>query len=282
MKSFVRARSLRSVAALALFAALGVFSASLAGAVPVGATTGSGPATYTGLGFDNCGLPHVSQLSAWTKAKSPYQALNVYIGGVNAACPTPVSPTWVKGVTALGWGIIPTYVGLQAPNPECPCSAISTNLTKAAAEGVAAADDAGKIMATDGMPAGKNNPIYYDMEGYTQGGTTSKAVLTFLKSWTKEVHKLGYLSGVYANGPSGLTDLVKNYGTSYPEPDDIWIAWWNYQHNTKDPYVPAADWANHQRIHQFNGNITLSYGGVRFTGADADYCDGAVVSAATV
>lgn len=280
MKSFVRVRVARSVVRLAICGAAGLVATGVAAVGQAGATSSSGPSVYTGLGFDNCGLPKVSQLAAWTNAKSPYKALNVYIGGVNAACPTPVSPTWVKSVTKLGWGIIPTYVGLQSPSPECPCAAI--NPTKAYSEGVAAAKDAASIMATDGMPAFKHNPIYDDMEGYTRNTVDTKAVRTFLKAWTIELHKLGFLSGVYAGAATGVTDLVKVYGTTYPEPDDLWIAEWNNEQTVSSPYVPAGDWANHQRIHQFNGNTNLSYGGVTFKGADGDYCDGAVVSAATV
>jgi hypothetical protein len=242
---------------------------------------GLGPrpvATYNGLGFDLCGVPTVSQLSAWTDANSPYQALNVYIGGANAACPAKVSPSWVQSVTKLGWGIIPTYVGLQAPRPECPCASILP--AKAYSEGKAAAAEAVKLMTADGM--GKGNPVYDDMEGYTRGKPNTPAVMTFLKGWTIELHALGYVSGVYAGAATGITDLVARYGTSYPEPDDIWIAEWNGLHTVKSSYVPAADWANHQRLHQFSGETDLTYGGVTFKGADGDFCDGAVVSASTV
>jgi hypothetical protein len=181
-------------------------------------------------------------------------------------------------VTALGWSIIPTYVGLQAPQPECPCYSIV--LGKAYAEGVAAAQDAVKLMTADGM--GKGNPIYDDMEGYTRGSPNTGPVRTFLRGWTVELHKLGYISGVYAGAATGVTDLVKVYGTTYPEPDDIWIAQWNGQHTVYSSYVPNADWANHHRLHQFSGNVTITYGGVSFVGADGDFCDGAVVTAATL
>ncbi len=184
----------------------------------------------------------------------------------------------MQSVTKLGWGIIPTYVGLQAPQNECTCAGIVPS--KAYAEGESEAASAVKLMAADGM--GKGNPVYFDMESYTRGAPDTPAVLTFLKGWTTKLHALGYLSGVYSGAASGMADLVTKYGTSYPEPDDIWIADWNGLHTVKSAYVPAADWADHQRLHQFQGETDLTYGGVTFKGADEDFCDGAVVSASTV
>jgi hypothetical protein len=265
-----RARALASVASIALLA-------GLAAPAPAGASTpvrSASGGTYTGLGFDNCGVPTVAELTAWSGASSPYKALNVYIGGVNAACPATVSPSWVQSVTKLGFGIIPTYVGLQSPDPECPCASIEPS--KARAEGVAAAEDAVKLMIADGM--GKGSPVYDDMEGYTRNKVDTAAVLAFLRGWTVELHKSGFVSGVYAGAASGITDLVSVYGTSYTEPDDIWIADWNGEHTVTSPYVPSKDWAHHQRLHQFSGDVNLSYGGVTFKGADGDYCEGAVVS----
>jgi Domain of unknown function (DUF1906) len=266
----VRGRLLASLGGVALLT--GIVAPAPAGAsTPVRSATGG---TYSGLGWDNCGVPTVAQLTAWNGANSPYKALNVYIGGVNAACPAKVSPGWVQSVTKLGFGIIPTYVGLQSPHPECPCAAIEPS--KAYAEGVTAADAAVKLMIADGM--GKRSPVYDDMEGYTRDKEDTTAVLGFLRGWTVELHKSGFVSGVYAGGDSGITDLVNVYGTTYTEPDDIWIADWNGKHTVSSPYVPSKDWAHHQRLHQFSGNVDLSYGGVTFTGADGDYCDGAVVS----
>lgn len=239
----------------------------------------SATATYHGLGWDNCGLPTVSQLTAWTKANSPYKTVNVYIGGVNAACPQAPASSWVQSVTKLGMDLIPTYVGLQAPvNTSCPCAKISP--TKAYSQGVAAAADAVKIMAAAGI--GKGNPIYEDMEGYDRVKENVNSVRTYLKGWTVELHKLGYVSGVYVGESSGVKDLVAVYGTKYVEPDDIWIAYWDGARTVTDPSIPAADWANHQRLHQFQGGGKISAGGVTFSGVDLNFCDGAVVSAASL
>jgi hypothetical protein len=256
------------------------FVAVAAGVAPLVAAGAAGAAvpragTFTGEGFDGCTLPSATDLKDWSP--SPYRALNIYIGGVNAACPHHPGSKWAKGVTALGWSLIPTFVGLQAPSNECGCASIVP--AKASAEGAGAANEAVKELKAMGIGAG--NVVYYDMEGYTRGSTNTPAVLSFLAAWTKKLHALGYVSGVYSGAASGISDLVSEYGTSYLEPDDIWIADWNGEETVSDPYVPAADWSDHQRLHQYNGGENLTYGGVTLN-IDGDYCDGAVVTAASL
>jgi Domain of unknown function (DUF1906) len=212
-------------------------------------------------------------MSAW-RISSPYSAVGVYLGGVNRSCAqTNLTATWVSSQVAAGWRLIPTYVGLQAPANNCGCSSMSPSPSSASAEGLAAADDAVAEAAALGMQAG--NPIYYDMESYVLGATNSPAVLSFLSAWTARLHVDGYVSGVYSSGASGITDLVRQYGTAYAEPDDLWIADWNGQQTVVDPYVPGVEWSNHQRLHQYQGGHTEAYGGVSID-IDGDYLDGAV------
>ena len=50
-------------------------------------------------------------------------------------------------------------------------------------------------------------------------------MLTYLSAWTSELHRLGYVSGVYANLSSGAPDLSGVYASaSYARPDALWIA----------------------------------------------------------
>ena len=225
--------------------------------------------TYTGLGFDACSAPSMGTMSAW--ASSPYHAVGIYIGGTNVACSQPnLSAAWVSQETAAGWHLIPTYVGLQAGSACSGCGTI--NPRSAASEGSAAASDAVTQAGALGIAPG--NPIYYDMEGYPTGSSTTPVVLKFLSAWTQELHALGYQSGVYSSGDSGIRDLANAEGTSFVEPDDIWIARWNGQQNTSDPVVPAGDWANHQRIHQYAGGHNATYGGQTLN-IDSNYLDGA-------
>ncbi len=232
----------------------------------------SSPEAFTGLGFDACAAPSSRTMTAW--AASPYRGIGVYIGGANRACSQPnLTSTWVSEQVAAGWHLIPTYVGLQAPNSTC-CAPI--NPSRAAQQGVEAASDAVEEAAEIGM--GPGSPIYFDMEAYTRTTSASSAVLTFLSSWTSQLHTLGYVSGVYSSSSSGIADLDRAIGGSYTLPDQIWTANWNNQQNTLDPYLPTTAWPSHQRIHQYHGGHNESYG-LMTINIDNDYIDGATVGA---
>jgi hypothetical protein len=226
-------------------------------------------ALFGGLGFDACSTPSPASMAAWNA--SPYRAIGIYIGGVNAACAQPnLTSTWVAAEVAAGWHTVPIYVGLQAPSNGCRCAAISPS--QAAAQGTAAAVDAVADAQGIGIPAG--NPIYNDMEGYTRSSTNTAAVLAFLSAWTAQLHAEGYVSGVYSSSGSGISDLAAQFGTTYLEPDDIWFAEWNNEQTVTSSYVPPADWANNQRLHQYRGGHNETYGGVTIN-IDNDFLDGA-------
>jgi hypothetical protein len=230
---------------------------------------------YTGFGFDVCSTPTQSQMSAW--GASPYHAVGVYIGGVNMACSQyNLTSGWVSTESAAGWHIIPIYVGLQAPSNICGCAPISTSTGYS--QGVAAARDAVAQAQARGIGAG--NPIYDDMEYYSRTSTNTSAVMSFLSGWTSQLHSQGYRSGVYSNDNSGIADLVARYGSGYPEPDIIWFANWNDTFNTISGYVPAGEWSNHQRVHQYLGGYNRTYGGVTLN-IDGDYVDAATAAAGT-
>ena len=53
------------------------------------------------------------------------------------------------------------------------------------------------------------------------------------------------------------------------------------QPTTSDPYVPSADWADNQRLHQYEGGHNETYGGVTIN-IDNDYLDGATAFGAAV
>jgi hypothetical protein len=240
------------------------------------ATHRAGDPLYTGLGFDACSTPSTSAMSAWSA--SPYRAIGIYIGGANEACSqSNLSAAWVQQESAAGWVLLPIYVGLQAPNNGCGCASIVP--AQATAEGTAAADDAVNQAEAVGLAPG--NPIYDDMESYNRGSTNTPAVLAFLSAWTTELHARGYASGVYSSATTGVTDLVNQYGTGYVEPDQIWNAEWNGQQTTASGYVPAADWPNHQRLHQYQGGHNATYGGVTIN-IDSDYVDAGAASGSVV
>ncbi|HVO53568.1 MAG TPA: glycoside hydrolase domain-containing protein [Solirubrobacterales bacterium] len=251
-----------------------------ASALPVAPRAlGSTPASsgpFTGLGFDTCSAPSSKAMAAWRE--SPYRAVGVYIGGLNSACSQPnLTGSWVATQTEAGWHLIPTYVGRQAPGGSCSsCAAITP--AKAAAQGTAAAEDA--VAQAAAIAIGPGSPIYFDMESYTRTSSATTAVLTFLEAWTRKLHQLDYVSGVYSSSASGIADLAAKVGSGYLPPDDLWIANWNGQKSTSDPVVPASAWANHQRIHQYRGGHDETYGGVTIN-IDNDYVEGATVGDAS-
>jgi hypothetical protein len=247
-----------------------------ASALPVAATRSvvlreAGVQSSSPLGVDACSAPSVAVMQAWLA--SPYRTIGVYIGGVNSACAQPnLTAAWVQSVTAQGWRLIPTYVGLQAAGA-CGCAAISP--ATARSQGVQAANDAVAHAKILGIPPG--NPIYDDMEGYGRSTATTGAVLAFVSGWTSQLHTAGYTAGVYSSGGSGITDLVNSIGTTVSEPDELWIANWNGLKTASDPYVPAAAWSSHQRLRQYSGSHNETYGHVTIN-VDSDYIDGPTAS----
>jgi Rv2525c-like, glycoside hydrolase-like domain len=233
---------------------------------------------YTGLGFDACTAPSRSSMSAWSD--SPYRAIGVYIGGLNRGCLQPnLTAGWVAEQTAAGWSLIPTYVGLQAPTSSCSsCAKLSTSASTAATQGTEAATDAVNQALVAGI--GEGSPIYFDMESYARTTSATNATLTFLAAWTTRLHALGYVSGVYSSGASGIADLADKFGSSYLEPDELWFANWNGRASAAlDPYVPAGAWVGH-RIHQYDGGHDETYGGVTIN-IDNDYVEGATAGSGT-
>lgn len=241
------------------------------------ATSSAGGSVFTGLGFDACSAPSSKTMAAW--AGSPYRAIGVYVGGVNRACSQPnLTASWVSAQVAAGWHLIPTYVGLQAPTSSCSSCAKLTS-AQASAQGTAAAVDA--VNQAAAVAIGPGSPIYFDMESYSRTAGATAATLAFLEAWTKKLHSLGYVSGVYSSGASGVADLVDEIGSDYSQPDDLWIADWNGQANSSSSYVPASAWAAHQRIHQYQGGHNETYGGATIN-IDNNYVDGATVGTGTL
>ncbi|MFF1903886.1 DUF1906 domain-containing protein [Kitasatospora sp. NPDC058218] len=215
---------------------------------------------YTGKGFDACTAPDPAAMAAW-RAASPYQAIGIYIGGAARACSQPnLTAAWMQQQYTAGWRFMPVYVGAQA-----------SKITSPVAQGTAAADDA--VAQASALGLGPGNVLYYDIESYNVA-TYSGAVQPFLSAWTTELHALGYNSGIYSSASTGIADLVGagTSGKGYAMPDALFTARWNGVADTGDPVIPSAAWAGHQRVHQYDGNATESWGGVTI-GIDRDYLD---------
>ena len=215
---------------------------------------------FTGKGFDACTAPSVATMQTWLRS-SPYRAVGIYIGGSDRACAQPnLTASWVSQLQGSGWHFMPIYVGPQASLGE---------LHGVVSQAVSAAQDA--VAQARLLGFGPGAPLYYDMEAYS--ATLNGRVLRFLTSWTRELHTLGYSSGVYSNSLSGIQALVNNYANPADTmPDVIYDALWNGAANTSDPILPGTDWASHQRVHQYEGGQNATYGGDTIN-IDKDYLD---------
>jgi len=217
-------------------------------------------------------------MTAWTA--SPYRAIGVYVGGSSRTCAQPnLTSSWVSQVTRSGWRLIPIYKGLQPACGARPTDPkISLTLSTAASQGKSAADDAIAKGSALGMVAG--GAFYLDIENYARGDTGCRdSVLTFVSSWTKDLHAHGYVSGVYMNLTLGATDLASVYGsTSYARPDALWVAR-NDQSTSLTGWagITNTSWAVHQRAKQYIGGHNETYGGVTIN-IDNDYVDAPVAT----
>jgi hypothetical protein len=222
-------------------------------------------------GFDTCTAPSLAAMRAW---RSKYAVAGIYIGGANMACDYGnLSASWVRSATAMGWGLLPIYVGLQAP-----CYGYGDMITArtAVAQGDAAATDAAKDAATFGLPAG--SPVYYDMEAYNEANKSCvSAVLKFLGAWTKTLNQHHYVSGVYSSEDSGIQDLQSAaVSSSMTEPQAIWFALWDKQPNlTGAPVLGPKPWTISDRVKQYEGAHNQKVGGITLN-IDSDLVGGPV------
>jgi hypothetical protein len=207
-------------------------------------------------GFDSCTAPTLATMRIWRRQ---YAAVGVYIGGANSACAYGnLSAAWFRSAAAMGWGMLPTYVG-----PQAPCWGYSGTLInpgKAAAEGAAAGADAVADARLFGLAPG--SPIYYDMEAYDGGQSCTNAVLTFLGGWDRTVAAKGYLTGVYSSQDSGIDDMQAAAAADragFTRPDAIWIALWDGKATLDDG---TLDWPIGDREKQYAGNLYATFGGI--------------------
>ena len=277
---------MRKIIAAALLAAAAISptlpAAAPAIAAPSAASLSGG--AFAGEGFDKCLAPPSADMRSWLA--SPYRVANIYLAGVNRACPNQpeLLPQWITTVTENGWGLVPTYVGSQAPCQSRKGVVFSS--TNAAARAKQEADDAAAQMAALGMPPLQNNPIYFDMEPYdTSNSTCNNAVMNFLKSWTREIHVQGYISGVYGTVNTVMKQLVnRQTNVNFIEPDAIWYAhYWSvtqteHDSTTDEDATFGTYWSGH-RMHQWvGGGYSETWNGQKFY-IDRNRIDGDVVSA---
>lgn len=277
------------IRALALFVGLAVLSVDFLGpsAQPVMAEPetkitypdGSSATRADASGFDTCAAPPLSTLRAWRQS-SPYRVVNIYFGGRNRGCDQPnLTKAWVRDAHAMGWRLLPTYMGDQ---PSCmhgdkPYRYTASNATS---RGNADAKDALARARSLGLLPG--SALYADVEHYNRADASCRtAVRRYVSAWTKTLHASGYLAGVYVHQDSGLRDLAASYTSStYARPDAVWMARWDGNSSlTGWPTASNSQWAVWQRAKQYRGDHNETWGGVRLN-IDNDRVRGPVATVA--
>ncbi|MFF0222635.1 glycoside hydrolase domain-containing protein [Streptomyces sp. NPDC004629] len=225
--------------------------AGIAAQSSMAATTWPAQKTYTGRAFDTCAAPSTAAMKAWHTGF--YGAAAVYVGGKNRGCNQPnLTASWVKSVNAVGWKLIPIYVGAQPP---CQTGSSPEKLTATTAASLGAHDAADAVAkaAALGMKAG--SPIYLDMEAYdVTNKACNNAVLTYVRSFTKTLRGKTYRAGMYGFTSSSAKAIATAIDKT-DLPGNLWYALWDKKNTTTAdwPWGPTQ-YTNHSRGHQYMVN----------------------------
>jgi photosystem II stability/assembly factor-like uncharacterized protein len=229
--------------------------------------------------FDKCALPTTGQMQTWWNY-SPYAVFALYLGGISFYCSSnPLDNAWLEAVARQGWSFIPVWVGLQAP-----CTSytyrMSSNTSTAYTQGRSEASSAAAAAALLGFLNEKI--IYYDLESFSGADQSCRdAAKSFIRGWVKRLHELGIKAGAYG---APCTSYISDWATVNPMPDDVWIAHWKlpYAYDSlvtvwNTPCLSNSLWTNHQRLRQYSGGHSETWGGLSMT-IDSDVLDGEVTT----
>ena len=272
------------------------FAVATASALPQGSVRASTPSSFTAgasssssassdaaagyeliefgtQGIDTLSCPVVGNMTSWSDGSYSHDAaVGIYIGGKNATDKVQANLTanWVSTVSCYGWGLLPLWVGPQAPGSVCstcaPLSDLSYNGSYSI--GLGEANAAVSRMQALGMTSGI---VYYDLETYNT--TSTAAPNGLVQGWVTGLHSAGYDAGVYGSPYNAADWLVQS------PPDDVWLIATNHSSTSVNGQVPLADsnWANDQRLSQWQDNVPEDVNGYTLT-VDYDLLAGAVSS----
>jgi glycoside hydrolase-like protein len=225
--------------------------------------------------FDTCEAPSLDAMRAW-HGNSPYGSVAVYIGGEMRACSNAAldTPGWVTTVLQDGWGVIPIYVG-----PQAPCSDFHAVINAANPDlhGLFVGFAAAQRARAAGVPEG--SPIYLDVESWLHtDAACDAAVRTFIDNWVEGVHYFGYQAGLYSTPSTGIRVESEALGPDRHRVDAIWVARWNGVAGRYETTV--ADFYADRRIHQYWGDHMETWGGVTME-VDSNLVEGPVARYST-
>jgi hypothetical protein len=259
---------------------LGAASATAAAAAPASSLIDANvvtPGDFTGYGFDQCHAPDQRSMNRWL-THSPFLAVGIYISGNSRACRDQpnLTPTWISTQLAKGWRLLPITLGPQAScqprfpryddDPKInPKRGTDGRYQWARDQGTAEATKTVGVAQSLGIVAGST--LWYDLEGFDDTiRDCRESALAFLSEWTDQLHRLGYVSGVYSSAGSGIEMLddarVERPG-QFSLPDQIWIARWDGAADTSTSYIRDDGWVPGGRMKQYQGGHDETWGGVR-------------------
>ena len=242
--------------------------------VAVTPSAGALTVTTTQLGLDACNAPTPSQMQAFWNG-TPYWWFNIYLGGSMRACANSnLNAAWISQIRGMGWKLLPTWVG-----PQAPCSGYSSrfsyDLGTAYNQGYNEA--AAAYSAILNLQMSSDTPIAYDLEAFNTGNASCvNAAKSFVDGWT---HYLAVpprqVSGVYG---SVCASSLNSYASIPRPPDFIWGAYYNGNPDTGDmACVNSGYWIYSQRHKQYRGGHNETYNGVTLN-VDNDSSNGPVYS----
>jgi hypothetical protein len=230
--------------------------------------TTEGVDRWTGYAFDACRAPSSAVMDRWRVA-SPFLGAGIYIGGALRACPQRhLTRRWVQHQTRQGWRLLPIWVG-----PQASCTSYHRRIRSApgaqgrylAAQRQGTQNARGAQAAANRLGLGHGSTLWYDLEWFRVGNSKCrKSALHFLSAWTRELHRAGYLAGVYSSVSAGIAVVGNERGNrTYTAPDRVWFAWANGRRDVSwSKYVRAPRWKTDHRVHQYALDVRASYGGV--------------------
>jgi hypothetical protein len=220
----------------------------------------AGVQKLSGYGADTCTAPSLSQMRAfWTN--TPYSYWGIYIGGSDRGCAQPnLTHSWVNSVIAMGWDLLPIWVGRQNPCTAGQASYFSRNTTTAYAQGkseaLAAYNAWVKLQNTPSVP------IDLDLESPANDTTTCRAAAkAFVEGWVVQMHVApAQTAGVYTSTCGGH---LADYATFAHPPDFVDGADWDGNPSTRVlACVPSTYWSRVQRHKQYQGGHNQRENGV--------------------
>ncbi|WP_420034613.1 DUF1906 domain-containing protein [Streptomyces sp. cg28] len=218
--------------------------------------------TFHGRAFDICRAPSLDTMRRWRS--SDYRAVGVYFGGRGRFCKNQphLNRDWTRRVDAMGWSVLPVYVGSQSP---CVRAGNKKGLgigRRPWTQGVREARDAVRSAGEVGI--GRSSPLYLDMEAYNyRKRDCAERTLTFVRAWSKEVRGRGYVPGFYSSADSGVRHLQSARRAGVPDlPSVVWFARWRTRPSLYgEPSLSRNAWRPERRIHQYAGNVKERHGG---------------------